>query len=285
VNSTTEPSSTKTVVITGASSGIGRAAAEELAKRGATVVPVGRDAGRTASLARKIGAEPISADFSSLSAVRGLADELLSRYERIDVLVNNAGLVSGRRKITTDGLELTMAVNHFAPFLLTNLLLDRLRDSAPARVVTTASDAHRGGLIDVSDLSGERRWSAWSAYSNSKLANILFTRALARRLEGSGVTANCLHPGVIRTGLGRGAPLPVRLGWRVASVFFGSPRKGARTIVHLAEAREGGEVSGGYFADSRRATPSVQAQDDELAEDLWEASERFTGLARTGGDR
>jgi NAD(P)-dependent dehydrogenase (short-subunit alcohol dehydrogenase family) len=267
----------KTVVVTGASSGIGAAAAVELARRGATVVPVGRDPKRTASLARQIGAEPVTADFASMDEVRRLADLLLGRHKRIDVLVNNAGLVSGRRTVTADGLELTMAVNHFAPFLLTSLLLDRLRASSPARVVTTASDAHRGGLIDLSDLNGERRWTAWSAYGNSKLANILFTRALARRLEGSGVVANCLHPGVIRTGLARGAPLPIRAGWRVASVFFGSPRRGARTLVHLATAPEAGEVSGAYWVDSRPATPSVQAQDDDLAEDLWQASERLLG--------
>jgi NAD(P)-dependent dehydrogenase (short-subunit alcohol dehydrogenase family) len=130
----------------------------------------------------------------------------------------------------------------------------------------------------MTDLNGERRWSAWSAYGTSKLANILFTRALARRLEGTDVVANCLHPGVIRTGLARGAPLLVRAGWRAASVFFGSPRKGARTLVYLASAPEAANVSGGYFVDSRLATPSAQAQDDELAEELWEASVRLTGL-------
>jgi retinol dehydrogenase-12 len=265
-------------VITGASSGIGRAAAIELAKRGATVVPVGRDAKRTEQVARTVGGAPLVADFSSLDAVRALAQELRARHERIDVLVNNAGLVAGRRKLTADGLELTMAVNHFAPFLLTNLLLDRLQASAPARVVTTASDAHRGGLLDVTDLNGERRWSAWSAYGTSKLANIMFTRALARRLAGTGVVANCLHPGVIRTGLARGAPLPIRVGWRTASVFFASPRRGASTIVYLASAPEATEVSGGYFVDSRPATPSVQAQDDDLGEQLWEASANAVGL-------
>jgi NAD(P)-dependent dehydrogenase (short-subunit alcohol dehydrogenase family) len=266
-------------VITGASSGIGRAAAVELAKQGANVVPIGRDPKRTASIARKVGAEPVQADFSSLADVRRVADLLLERHERIDVLVNNAGLVAGRRRLTADGLELTMAVNHFAPFLLTNLLLERLKESAPARVVTTASDAHRGGLLDMSDLNGERRWSAWSAYGTSKLANILFTRALARRLEGTGVVANCLHPGVIRTGLARGAPLPIRAGWRVASVFFGSPGKGASTLVYLASSPEAAGVSGGYFSDSRLANPSVQAQDDELGEELWKASERLVGLS------
>ena len=269
----------KTVVITGASSGIGRAAAIELANQGAIVVPVGRDARRTASVARKVGAEPVQADFYSLDEVRRTAQLLLGRHERIDVLVNNAGLVAGRRRLTADGLELTMAVNHFAPFLLTNLLLERLKESQPARVVTTASEAHRGGLLDMADLNGERRWSAWSAYGTSKLANILFTRALARRLDGTGVVANCLHPGVIRTGLARGAPLPIRVGWRAASVFFGSPRKGAATLVYLASAPEAAGVSGGYFSDSLLATPSVQAQDDDLGEELWTASERLVGLS------
>jgi len=242
------------------------------------VVPVGRDRDRTASVARKTGAEPIHADFASLTQVRELAAHLIARHDHIDVLVNNAGLVAGRRRLTEDGLELTMAVNHFAPFLLTNLLLNRLRRSPQGRVVTTASDAHRGGLLDVTDLNGERRWSAWSAYGTSKLANILFTRALARRLDGTSVVANCLHPGVVRTGLARGAPLPIRAGWRAASVFFGSPRKGAQTVVYLASSPEGASVSGGYFVDSRVATPSVQARDDELADDLWEASVRLTGL-------
>jgi retinol dehydrogenase-12 len=268
----------KTVLITGASSGIGREAAIELARQGANVIPVGRDPKRTASIARKVDAEPVQADFSSLDEVRRVAQLLLERHGRIDVLVNNAGLVAGRRRLTVDGLELTMAVNHFAPFLLTNLLLERLKDSRPARVLTTASEAHRGGLLDVSDLNGERRWSAWSAYGTSKLANILFTRALARRLEGTEVVANCLHPGVIRTGLARGAPVPIRVGWRIASVFFGSPRKGAATLAYLASAPEAAHVSGGYFSDSRPANPSVQAQDDDLGEELWRASERLVGL-------
>jgi NAD(P)-dependent dehydrogenase (short-subunit alcohol dehydrogenase family) len=265
----------KTVVVTGASSGIGAAAAVELAKRGATVVPVGRDAKRLAAVGRRVGSEPLRADFSSLSEVRRLAEELLARHERIDVLVNNAGLVAGRRGLTVDGYETTFAVNHLAPFLLTNLLLDRLKASAPARVVTTSSDAHHSGRIDIDDLQGERKWSTWSAYANSKLANILFTRALARRLEGSGVVANCLHPGVIRTRLGRGASLPIRLGWQVAALFFKRPTTGAETIVYLASAPEAGETSGGYFVDSRERSPSAWAQDDDLGERLWAESERL----------
>jgi NAD(P)-dependent dehydrogenase (short-subunit alcohol dehydrogenase family) len=276
----------KTVVVTGASSGIGAEAAVELARMGATVVPVGRDRGRLDAVTARISAanpgstaDPVVADFASLGAVRSLGAELLERHERIDVLVNNAGLVSSGRRLSEDGFELTFAVNHLAPFLLTNVLLDRLRASAPARVVTTSSGAHFSDVLDVDDLNAERRFSTWSAYANSKLANVLFTRALARRLKSSEVTANCLHPGVIRTRLGRGAPLPVRAGWRVAGLFFASPRKGAETIVYLASSPEVAGISGGYFVNSRRRNPSAQAQDDVLAEELWERSEQMAGLS------
>jgi retinol dehydrogenase-12 len=269
----------KVVVVTGASSGIGAQAAVDLARMGATVVPVGRDRKRLDKVASRIDAEPLQADFASLAQVRRLAKQLRERHPRIDALVNNAGLVAASRSLTEDGYETTFAVNHLAPFLLTNLLLDTLRASAPARVVVTSSDAHRSGLIDLEDLQGERKWSSWSAYSNSKLANILFTRALAKRLEGDGVVANCLHPGVIRTRLGRSTRLPIRIGWRVASTFFKSPVSGASTIVYLASSPAGGEVSGGYFVDSRQVTPNAQAQDDDLAELLWEASQELTAAA------
>jgi retinol dehydrogenase 14 len=268
----------RTVVLTGASSGIGAAAAVELARLGATVVPVGRDAGRLAKVAEQVGTEPFQADFASLAEVRRLADELLAAHDRIHVLANNAGLVAGRRRLTEDGLETTFAVNHLAPFLLTNLLLERLRESAPARVVTTSSDAHRGGPIDLDDLNGERRWRSGRAYSSSKLANVLFTRELARRLEGSGVVANCFHPGVIRTRLTRKANPLVDLGARLAGPFLGSPKSGAETLVHLASSDEAAEVSGGYFVNKRPGRPSAQAQDDELAAALWERSEELTGL-------
>jgi retinol dehydrogenase 12 len=268
----------RVIVVTGASSGIGAAAAIELASRGALVVPVGRDRRRLEAIARRVGSEPLACDFASLAAVRRLAAQLLERYPRIDVLANNAGLVAGKRTTTEDGFELTFAVNHLAPFLLTNLLRERLQTSSPARVVNTSSDAHRSGLLDLEDLDGERRWSTWSAYSRSKLANILFTRSLAQRLESTGVTANCLHPGVIRTRLGRGAQLPIRAGWRLASAFFGSPAKGAATIVYLAGAPEVATITGAYFVDCRQATPSAQAQDDELAERLWQKSAQLVGL-------
>jgi NAD(P)-dependent dehydrogenase (short-subunit alcohol dehydrogenase family) len=268
----------RTVVITGASSGIGAAGAVALARLGATVVPVGRDERRLAKVAREVGAEGVRADLASLSEVRRLADELLARHERIDVLVNNAGVMPGRRQVTEDGLELTLAVNHLAPFLLTNLLLDRLRESAPARVVTTSSIAHTGGLIDLDDLQLDHGWRGMRAYSNSKLANILFTRELARRLGGTGVVANCFHPGVIRTRLTRRANPLLLVGARLAAPFLGSPKTGAETLVWLASAPEAGEVTGRYFENCKPARQSAQSQDDTLARALWEWSTEVTGL-------
>ena len=272
----------KVVVVTGATSGIGEHAAMQLAELGATVVPVGRDAQRLERVdaeLRKRGsqAEPLQADFASQAEVRRLAADLLERHERIDVLVNNAGVVRSSRKLSPDGREMTMAINHFAPFLLTNLLLDRLRDSAPARVVTTASDAHGAGLIDLDDLDLERKWSIFRAYGTSKLANILFTRELARRLEHTAVTANCLHPGVIRTRLGRGGIAGIT--WRIMSPFMSSPRKGGARIVHVAADPIGAEVTGRYFADDRPCALSGQAADDDLALQLWERSAAIVGLS------
>ncbi|MFL5781541.1 MAG: SDR family oxidoreductase [Thermoleophilaceae bacterium] len=271
----------RTVVVTGASSGIGAAGAVELARLGATVVPVGRDERRLAEVARKVGGEGLRADLASLAGVRRLADELLERCERIDVLVNNAGVMPGRRRLTADGLELTFAVNHLAPFLLTNLLLDHLRESAPARVVTTSSVAHSGGLVDLDDLQLESGWSMMRAYSTSKLANVLFTRELARRLEGSGVVANCFHPGVIRTRLTRRANPLLMVGARLAAPFLGSPKTGAETLVWLASAPEAAELSGGYFENCAPARQSAQSQDDDLAAALWERSAALVGLPAT----
>ena len=268
----------KVVVVTGASSGIGTAAAAKLAELGATVVPVGRDRRRLEKVATQVGGEPLQADFASLAEVRRLAGELLERHARIDVLVNNAGLVTARRELTEDGYEKTFAVNHLAPFLLTNLLLERLRASAPARVVTTSSGAHGGGRLDFDDLQGERSWSMMRAYSTSKLANVLFTRGLAMRVDAAEVTANCLHPGVINTRLGRGGGPLAGLVWTLGRPFFGSPRRGASTIVYLATSEEGGEVTGGYYESSRPAGTSAAAADIELADRLWRESERLVGL-------
>jgi NAD(P)-dependent dehydrogenase (short-subunit alcohol dehydrogenase family) len=269
-------------VVTGASSGIGAAAAAELAKGGGTVVPVGRDADRLGRVAERIEAagghpsQPLRADFASLKEVRGLASQLVQRHDRIDVLVNNAGTYARRRELTADGHESTFAVNHLAPFLLTNLLLGRLGESAPARIVITSSEAHRGGVLDFDDLELESRWSGMRAYSNSKLANVLFTRALARRLEGSGVIVNCFHPGFVGTRLVRGGLLSVA--WTAARPLMRRPRSGADTLVYLATSPEAAGLSGRYLVDRRPATLVGQAADDDAAELLWEMSESLVGL-------
>lgn len=281
----------RVVVLTGASSGIGAAAAKALGELGATIVAVGRDRERLAVVAEDVRAaggtagEPQVADFSSLAEVREVARRLLDAHQRIHVLVNNAGTLAARRALTVDGHGKTFAVNHLAPFLLTNLLLERLRASAPARIVTTASTEHHRGRISIETLADdERDWQVLAAYRNSKLANVLFTRELARRLAGSGVVANAVHPGGVRTQLGRDLPLPMRLGWKVVSRTYVEPEEGARTLVYVTSSQEGAATSGAYFAKCRPARISRQAEDDALAAALWRWSEAAVGLA-TGAAR
>ena len=274
----------KVCVVTGATSGIGKAAAAALARLGATVVLVGRDRGRTEAAAAEIGPASASppraevADLASLEQVRGLAGRLAG-LERIDVLINNAGLVLGERRITPDGFEHIFALNHLAPFLLTNLLLPKLAASAPARVVTVTSDAHSAARLDLSDPNLERGWDSWRSYANSKLANILFTRELARRLDGTGVTASCAHPGVVRTGFGRESRPLLKLGITIARPFMASPERGADTIVYLASSPDVAGQTGGYYVKRQRREPSAAARDDAAAGKLWEISEKLTGLA------
>src|SRR5579875_3271625 len=256
------PMAGRTCVVTGASSGIGRAACLALARLGASVVLVCRDRSR---------------GDAALAQVRDLAARLAG-LPRIDVLVNNAGLVLGTRQVTADGLEHTFALNHLAPFLLTSLLRPRLVASAPARVVTVASTAHRGARLDLADLQLERRYLPMLAYANSKLANILFTRELARRLAGTGVTANCLHPGTVRTNFGRTGSPALRLGLAIAGPFLRSAESGARTLVYLASSTEVAGRSGGYYVSCRPRTPSRAARDDDLARRLWRLSAELTGL-------
>ena len=251
---------------------------------GAQVVLVGRDRGRASAVATEIGsgsARPPKveiADLAPMEQVRSLA-ERLGALERIDVLVNNAGLMLGERRSSPDGFEYVFAVNHLAPFLLTNLLLPKLTASAPARVVTVTSDAHTGARLDLDDPHLEREWASWRSYANSKLANILFTRELARRLDGTGVTANCAHPGIVRTRLFReGKPL-ARVGVSFARPFFASPGRGADTIVYLASSPDVTGQTGGYYVKRRRREPSAAARDDAAARKLWEISEKMTGLA------
>jgi retinol dehydrogenase-12 len=273
----------KVCVVTGATSGIGKAAAAALANLGAQVVLVGRDRSRGEAAAAEIGAVSTVppkveiADLASMEQVRELAGRLAS-LERIDVLINNAGLVLGEHRVTKDGFEHVFAVNHLAPFLLTNLLLPKLTESAPARVITVTSDAHSAAKLDLDDPNLEHGWDSWRSYANSKLANILFTRELARRLDGTGVTANCAHPGVVRTGFGREGKPMLRLGTTLARPFFLSPERGADTIVYLASSPEVAGETGGYYVKRQRREPSAAARDDAAARKLWDISAKMTGL-------
>ena len=279
------PLAGRTVLVTGATSGIGRATALGLATLGADVAITGRDRGRTESAAREISAaggrnvEVFVSDLSSQEQVRRLASQVLEGLPRIDVLVNNAGGYWSTRHVTADGLERTFALNHLAPFLLTSLLLDRLERSAPARVVTVASNAHATGRIDFDDLQGERSYSGGRAYSQSKLANVLFTYQLARRMRANAVTANALHPGVVRTSFGAEDPARIqRLLLPLLRPVMKSPTQGAATSIHLASAPELEQVSGRYFANRRPTRSSTRSHDQAVAARLWEASADLVGL-------
>jgi NAD(P)-dependent dehydrogenase (short-subunit alcohol dehydrogenase family) len=276
----------RVVLVTGASSGIGLAASKALARSGARVLLAARDRARGETAREEVAGgsgasqvELLLADLSSQREVRRLAAEVGSRTDRLDVLVNNAGLTVAGLQLTEDGIETTFAVNHLAPFLLTEALRPLLLRSTPARVVTVASDAHRGSRLDLDRLE-RGDWSiGWSAYCESKLANILFTRELARRLEGTGVVANCLHPGVVRTGFGRNGPRLLRAGIGLVRPFLLSPEKGAETVVYLASEPAAGAVTGAYFVRCRETRPSPEARDDVAAARLWRLSERLTRLA------
>jgi NAD(P)-dependent dehydrogenase (short-subunit alcohol dehydrogenase family) len=275
----------KRVVLTGATNGIGLAAAIELARRGADLTLVARNRARATEAARRISAtstgrapDVMLADLASQSSIRQLASEMLARYPRIQVLVNNAGAIYARRQMTADGVELTWAVNHLAPFLLTTLLLDRLMASQPARIVTTSSGAHEGARIPFDDLNAERSWggAGFTRYGETKLANILFTTELARRLERTGVTANAFHPGFVATGFNRNNGILMRLGMAISRPFARSPRKGAESLVWLVDDEDAGQLNGAYIFDRRSVPPSPAAQDVEAARRLWRVSEEQT---------
>jgi len=276
----------KRVLITGATNGIGLAAAQELARRGALLAIVARSEAKGAATAAQLPGETdvLYADLSEQSSVRRLASEALERYQRIHVLVNNAGAIFERRELTEDGIERTWALNHLAPFLLTNLLLERLKQSAPARVITTASDAHKGARVPFDDLAAARgyRGRGFGRYGETKLANILFTRELARRLEGSGVTANCFHPGLVATGFNRNNGLLMRASMMFVKPFSRNAEKGAETLVWLADSDDV-PGSGGYFVDMKLATPTREAQDLDAARRLWEVSEEQAGASAKAG--
>ena len=279
------PMTGRTVLVTGGSSGIGRATALGLAAMGAHLAITGRDRERTQDAAREIRAagggqvDVFIADLSSQAQVRRLAGEVLQSLSRIDVLVNNAGGYWNTRHVTADGLERTFAINHLAPFLLTSLLLDRLKDSAPARVVTVSSNVQAIGRIDFEDLQGERSYSGARAYNQSKLANVLFTYELARKLPATLVTANALHPGVVRTSFGAEEPGGVqRLFAPFMRPFMKAPGRGAATSIHLASAPDLEQVTGRYFASSKPRRSSSRSYDQAAAARLWQVSADLAGL-------
>jgi retinol dehydrogenase 14 len=282
------PMAGRTVLVTGGTGGIGKATALGLATMGAHLAITGRDRGRAESAAREIRAagggqvDVFVADLSVQSEVRRLAEEVLRSLSRIDVLVNNAGGYWNTRHVTADGLERTFAVNHLAPFLLSSLLLHRLEQSAPARVVTVSSNVQAMGRIDFDDLQGARSYSGARAYNQSKLANVLFTYELARRLQASSVTANALHPGVVRTSFGTEDPGRVqRLFTPFMRPFMKAPARGAATSVHLASAADLEQVTGRYFAGSKPRKSAKRSYDEAAAARLWQVSAGLTAPATT----
>lgn len=276
----------KVCMVTGANSGIGRETALSLARMGGTVVMVCRDRGRSEPVLAELRAaasngavELMIADLSSQRSIRELAAAFKQKYDRLDVLVNNAGAFFFKREVTADGLEATFALNHLGYFLLTDLLLDLLMASAPARVVSVSSGAQAAASINFDDLQGERQYSQWRAYAQSKLANVLFTSELARRLEGTGVTANCLHPGFVRSNLATSSRL-ARSIVALMRPFTISAEAGAETVVYLASSPEVEGVTGKYFVKKRAVQPSREARDPAVARRLWQASADLTQPAR-----
>ena len=275
----------KVVVITGATSGVGRAAAIELARQGATLLLVARHRGRAEAAEREIrklsGSIAMStffADLSSMSEIRRVAGEILNHTPRIDVLLNNAGVVQRSRVMTVDGFETTFATNHLAYYLLTRLLLGRLQQSQPARIVNVASEAHRWCSLDFDDLQNERRYRTLATYGKSKLANLMFTYELARRLENSGVTVNALHPGWVATHLGLDDGLLSRAVSAVSNICARTPERGADTAVWLASSPEVRAITGKYFLDRHEIQSNAASRDHEAQRRLWEMSAQMVGL-------
>ena len=277
----------KTVVVTGGTSGIGEVAALNLAGQGARIVLIARDLARgEATLAKLRQANPSAqhtahyGDLSVIADMKRVAQTVAASESRIDALINNAGAVFLARKVSADGLEMTFATNHMAYFVVTNILLDRLKSTPGARIVSTASDAHKSGKLDFDDLQSEKSYSSFRVYGTSKLCNILFTRELARRLEGTGVTANCLHPGFVGTRFGQNnaSNIFLKLLARGIMAFGLSPEEGAKTIIHLASSPDVATISGEYFYKCKVEEPTQAAQDDAAAKRLWEVSSKLSGV-------
>jgi NAD(P)-dependent dehydrogenase (short-subunit alcohol dehydrogenase family) len=276
----------KTVLITGASSGIGKETARAIASLGATTIIVGRNTQKTAAARKEIASETgntsiesLTADLSSMKDVRRLAGEILAQHNRLDVLVNNVGAVFMDHQVSADGYEMTLALNHLAPFLLTRLLLGALHASPAARVVTVSSEAHRGTHLDFDNLQNERGYNAWKAYGQSKLANIYFTYALAAYLDGTNITANCLHPGFVASNFGRsngGIFEPI---FRLAQIFAISPESSAQAVAALAAAPEVEGVTARYYNRTKETRSSEISYDMNIAKTLWDASMELTRLS------
>ena len=279
-------------LITGATSGIGKAAAVQLAELGATLVLVGRNSEKTSATVEQVQEQTgnqevhsLIADLSSLQAIRQLADDFKAEHQRLDVLVNNAGALMLSRQETVDGIEMTFALNHLSYFLLTNLLLDVLKSSSPSRIVNVSSDSHHNAQLDFEDLQNQKRYRGYKAYGRSKLANLLFTYELARRLEGTGVTVNGLHPGLVATGF---LATNNGLKGRVFNFFVRrvgrSVERGARTVTYLATSSDVESVTGGYFMDEGIVDSSPASYDQDASLRLWQVSEELTGLTTNGDE-
>jgi NAD(P)-dependent dehydrogenase (short-subunit alcohol dehydrogenase family) len=275
----------RVAVVTGATSGIGKVTARELARQGFRVVLVARSADKAAETTSEIAAaapgatvETLLCDMSSQKQIRAAAEELRRRHDRLHVLVNNAGGIWTERAVTEDGLERTFAVDHLGYFLFTNLLLPELRRGAPSRVVNVASDASKLGRIDFDDLQGEKRYNGGLAYAQAKLANILFSSELSRRIAGSGVTSNALHPGAVASGFGLNNTGLMRFAMKLARPFLIDEEKGARTSIYLASSPEVEGVTGEYFAKNRPKKPPRRGRDPEVARQLWDVSAALVGI-------
>lgn len=273
-------------MVTGANSGIGKETARALAKTNARVVMVCRNEERGAAAQAEIVQESgnnqvdlLLADLAEQDQIRGLAEAFKERYRRLDILVNNAGAFFQERRENSDGIEMTFALNHLGYFLLTNLLLDILKESAPARIINVSSDAHKGSKIDFGDIQNRRSYSGFGVYGESKLANILFTRELARRLEGSDVTVNAMHPGFVATNFAKNNGFLARVAMTLVRPFAKSPEEGAATAIYLATSPEVTGVTGRYFANRREVEPSARARDEKSMRRLWEISAEMTHLS------
>ena len=276
----------KTAVITGATSGIGRATAVEFARRGARLLLVGRNRARAnetlaaiRAAAPKCDVEIVRGDFAAQAEVRRVGEELVKRVDRLDLLINNHGVTLARREVTPDGYEATFAINHLGYFHLTGLLLPKLRATPGARIVSVASEAHRFGALDLDDLQSERSYAFMRVYGKSKSANIHFTRELARRYGSPQLTVNCVHPGGVATNLGAGQGPLLSLVHRAVMLFMKTPEQGAQTSIHAAIAPETAGENGAYYSDCKPKQPAAHCQDEKTARELWTASEQLAGLA------